>query len=95
MTIMPKEKLAELQIKAQKVRESALLVNAEIERAAKEEAPLKAEAIKLFATDDLSEIERTINLWEQENSQAVQKYEAELETLDLAVKSAQQKMMAA
>lgn len=92
MTALPKEKLEQLQAKAQKVRESALLVNAEIERAVKEEAPLKEEAIKIFGTDDLALIETKINLWEKENEALVEKYEAEINALELEVKVAQQKM---
>ena len=95
MTNVPKEKLAQVQVKAQKVRESALLVNAEIERAAKEEAPLKEEAVKLFDTDDLELIESKINAWEKENAQVVETYEAEIQALDLKVKTAQQKIATA
>lgn len=95
MTTVPKEKLTQLQIKAQKVRESALLVNAEIERAVKEETPLKEEAVKLFETDDLPTIKSKIGQWEKENAEVVEKYEAEINALEQEVKAAQQKMATA
>lgn len=87
MSAEQEKRFHELQAKNQKVMESAIRINAQIEHAQAELDKRKEAAQKKFGESDLDKLKQMAAQWRSENQKALDDYEAQLNEMEAEVKS--------
>lgn len=80
-----KKKFEELQSRAQKVNESAIKLNTQIENSQENLKKVKDIALKKFKTDDLEGLKNTADEWTKENEEKVANLEEKVVNLEKQV----------
>lgn len=80
-----KKKFEDLQVRAQKVNESAIKLNTQIENAQENLKKVKEAAQKKYGTSDLNELREMAIKWENENEEKVLKFEEQVINLEKEV----------
>ena len=86
------KKLDELKSKAEKIKESTIKVNTEIEHAESDFLELKKTALAKYNTDNLEEIEKMLTSWVEENSKKMEKLEKDINDAAIELKEKQDKI---
>jgi hypothetical protein len=78
-------KFKELQTKSQKVSESAIKINAQIENAQQNHKKLQETAQLKFQTSNLDELKQLLANWKKENIERLTKFEADVNKVEADV----------
>lgn len=80
-----KKKFDDLQSRAQKVNESAIKLNTQIENAQENLQKVREAAQKKYGTSDLEKLKSMAEQWEKENEEKVFKFEEQVTSLEKEV----------
>jgi uncharacterized protein Yka (UPF0111/DUF47 family) len=79
------EEFREIQEKSKKISEGAIQINTKIEAARESHQKLAALAKEKFGTSDIEELAAMLEAWDKENTEAVQKYADQVNSLEKEV----------
>jgi DNA polymerase III delta prime subunit len=87
MSTEQEKRFQDLQIKNQKVAESAIKINTQIEHAQETRAKLQEAAQKKFGESDLEKLKEMAALWKKENEDRLNAFEQDINNLTIEVQS--------